>query len=77
MKKTTICMSILALIFAASSCTKGCKAEQKVEEPVAEEAPAGEVVPVPAGEQPPVVKEEAPAQPEGHEGHGHDEKVEE
>lgn len=76
MKKTTICMSILALIFAASSCTKGCKAEQKAEEPVAEEAPADKVA-APAGEEAPAVKEEAPAQPEGHEGHGHDEKVEE
>lgn len=63
MKKTTIYMSLLALIFAASSCTKGCKAEQKVEEPVAEEAPADKE----AEEAP--VKEEAPAQPEAHEGH--------
>lgn len=65
MKKTTIYMSLLALIFAASSCTKGCKAEQKAEEPVAEEAPADKEE-VPA-------KEEAPAQPEDHAGHDKDE----
>lgn len=64
MKKTTIYMSLLALIFAASSCTKGCKSEPKAEEaPVAVEAPADKEE----------VKEEAPAQPEGHEAHeGHE-----
>lgn len=65
MKKTTIYMSLIALIFAASSCTKGCKNEPKVEEP-AQEAPAEEVK-----EE---AKEEAPAEPEKHEeapGHEH------
>lgn len=66
MKKTTIYMSLLALIFAASSCTKGCNKEHKAEEPpVAAEAPADKAAEEPA-------KEEAPAQPEGHEHEGHD-----